>query len=480
MKGWVLFRVLGALLLVLGVVLTLGGCRVWDNPADPDGVNYQGYHTVESVDDVEAHTPTDGGSLVFQRFIISEARGAEAYHLQIASSVDFGNTLYDGNSHAANIMLTDAPLSLNTVYYWRGRAKQGGQWGKWTDGWKFTMTTISGLNPADGSSTTDTTPTFRWNAVLGAAGYELRIADSPAGLNSAPLISETDPSHTPASALTNLQTHYWQVRAKDGDGQFGFWSNVHNLEVEWGAVSGLNPADGSTTEDTTPTLSWDAVPGAAGYEVRIADSLAGLNSAPSASETDPSHTPASALTNLQTHYWQVRAKDGDGQSGAWSGVASIQVVVYSIGDTGPAGGIVFYDKGSYSDGWRYLEAAPSDQGDVGWGEYGTTVGGTSTAIGSGKSNTEKIVNKLGSGNYAARLCYDFELGGYDDWFLPSKDELNELYKQKDTVGGFASYSYWSSSEFSSSDAWGQYFSDGSQYGSGGKYGGGYVRAVRAF
>ena len=77
-------------------------------------------------------------------------------------------------------------------------------------------------------------------------------------------------------------------------------------------IGGLNPADGSTTTDTTPTLSWTGVPGAANYEVRIADSPAGLNSAPSAGETGPSHTPTSALTNLQTHYWQVRAKDGDG------------------------------------------------------------------------------------------------------------------------------------------------------------------------
>ncbi len=107
---------------------------------------------------------------------------------------------------------------------------------------------------------------------------------------------------------------------------------------------------------------------------------------------------------------------------------------------------------SYSDGWRYLEAAPSNQGEVEWGSVGTSVGGTDTAIGSGKSNTEKIVTQLGSGNYAAQLCSDLELGGYDDCFLPSKDELNELYKQKDTVGGFASYDYWSSSEISSTTA----------------------------
>ena len=101
-------------------------------------------------------------------------------------------------------------------------------------------------------------------------------------------------------------------------------------------------------------------------------------------------------------------------------VVAIQIAP-SIGDTGPAGGIVFYDKGSYSDGWRYLEAAPSGYESYGkWGGYGTSVDGTSKGIGTGKANTEAIVKKLGSGDYAAKFCYDLELGGYDDWFLPSQ------------------------------------------------------------
>jgi hypothetical protein len=74
------------------------------------------------------------------------------------------------------------------------------------------------------------------------------------------------------------------------------------------------------------------------------------------------------------------------------------------------------------------------------------------------------------------------MDGYDDWFLPSKDELNLMYqnlKQKG-LGEFSSSWYWSSSEDGNYGAWNQHFSDGSQ---------GYitkdntslsVRAVRAF
>ena len=255
---------------------------------------------------------------------------------------------------------------------------------------------------------------------------------------------------------------------------------VFDLKVLSIAVSGLSPTDGATTTDTTPAFSWNAVPGAAGYEVQIAASEAGLANAQAVEVSGTSYTPSTALANKQTHYWRVRAKDGDEQYGTWSAVASILIAWYAVGDTGPAGGIVFYDKGSYSDGWRFLEAAKSNQAtSAEWGGYGTSVGETSTGIGSGKANTEKIVQALGDGNYAAKICDDLVLGGQDDWFLPSKDELNELYKQKSTVGGFTSSTYWSSSEASSGKAWGQDFYNGSQYDTTKDYGR-RVRAVRAF
>lgn len=203
--------------------------------------------------------------------------------------------------------------------------------------------------------------------------------------------------------------------------------------------------------------------------------------------TASEYTYPTELTAGGELYWRVRAVDDGATYGAWSAVFGFDVTmrVYEIGETGPAGGIVFYDKGSYSDGWRYLEAAPSDidvSGDYThvWGGYGTSVGGTGTA------NTQAIVAAYGTsdpynhtGNYAARLCDLYSYGGYDDWFLPSKDELNQMYVQKGGIGGFASDYYLSSSEYSSSSAWDQSFGYGSQ-GNYSKLGSRRVRAVRAF
>jgi hypothetical protein len=162
---------------------------------------------------------------------------------------------------------------------------------------------------------------------------------------------------------------------------------------------------------------------------------------------------------------------------------------YPIGGTGPAGGHIFYDKGSYSNGWRYLEAAPaSTEWTMGkeWGSYTTLIGGTETGIGTGQSNTTIIVNWLNnnSDDTLGDVTYktDLTVGGYSDWFLPSKDELNLMYENLKVsgVGGFADYYYWSSSEFSAYYVWYQYFLYGFQYDDYYKYGTLQVRAVRAF
>ena len=160
---------------------------------------------------------------------------------------------------------------------------------------------------------------------------------------------------------------------------------------------------------------------------------------------------------------------------------------------GPAGGYVFYDKGSYSDGWRYLEAAPEDtEWEAAWGAHESTIGGTSTEIGTGKTNTQIIVawlNDHGESGKAAQLCDGLNYGGYNDWFLPSKDELDMMYQelQGNGVGGFAddvnydySNAYWSSSEADIDYAWVQTFHDGLQYHYYYKGSARYVRAVRAF
>ena len=169
---------------------------------------------------------------------------------------------------------------------------------------------------------------------------------------------------------------------------------------------------------------------------------------------------------------------------AFTGCYTPPPTTYSLRDIGPAGGLIFYDKGSVSDGWRYLEAAPSDQStSAEWGCYGTLISGADgTAVGTGEQNTIDIETGCTISGTAADICANLSLGGYSDWFLPSRDELNLMYVNLKLfgVGGFVDYYLgWSSSEGNANFAWYQGFYFGDQYYQY-KYATGRVRAVRAF
>ena len=82
-------------------------------------------------------------------------------------------------------------------------------------------------------------------------------------------------------------------------------------------------------------------------------------------------------------------------------------------------------------------------------------------------------------NDAKKICKEHRGGGYSDWHLPSKDELNKLFLKKNKIGGFSNNYYWSSTELNNYNAWGQNFYNGYQ-GYGLKNGVDSVRAVRAF
>tara|TARA_B110000211_G_C14021837_1_gene528037 strand:- start:85 stop:1443 length:1359 start_codon:yes stop_codon:yes gene_type:complete len=149
----------------------------------------------------------------------------------------------------------------------------------------------------------------------------------------------------------------------------------------------------------------------------------------------------------------------------------------SIGDS-YRGGIVFYLD---SAGQHGLIAAPYDQSiESEWGCYGYSFGGanwdpstgtgeidaTSTDIGSGYQNTLNIVHAncspLTSGyTLASNICSDLKIEGYSDWFLPSRDELIEMFKNigptnvlgLGNIGGISPDAYWSSSQFDHLQAW---------------------------
>ena len=141
-------------------------------------------------------------------------------------------------------------------------------------------------------------------------------------------------------------------------------------------------------------------------------------------------------------------------------------IIFSIDITGKHGLIAAISDQSVTDPW--------------WNGSFMATGATSTANGS--ANTTAIINVEGnSGNYAARNCRNYRGGGFSDWFLPSKDQLNILYGQKAVIGNFTTQIYWSSTEYDLGDAWVQDFETGEQHLDNTSDGANvHTRAVRAF
>ena len=162
----------------------------------------------------------------------------------------------------------------------------------------------------------------------------------------------------------------------------------------------------------------------------------------------------------------------------------------NVGEEDPGGGIIFYRPGTSftmtdtGEHCYYLEAAPADQGQLPWSpDCPDGIGADGTAIGAGRKNTAMIIAACPgntAANNAAKACAAYSNNGKTDWFLPSQNEIIELYKESTTVGGFITDFYWTSLQGSGGDAY--------LYGFNGR--GGiwetrnqphfYVRAIRSF
>jgi hypothetical protein len=164
-------------------------------------------------------------------------------------------------------------------------------------------------------------------------------------------------------------------------------------------------------------------------------------------------------------------------------------VALTIGSAYQGGKVAYIDKvgdpGYVAGQTHGLIAATADQKSSGvqWykGSY-TATGATGTALGTGLSNTDLIISVQGapSSSYAASVARAYHSGGYTDWYLPSKDELNQLYLHQKAIGNFGPHHYWSSSESHASTAWAKAFDISSPAYAYDKNGASDVRAVRSF
>ena len=211
-------------------------------------------------------------------------------------------------------------LTSGSTYYYKVRALDAnGTAGPWSDvvavtcRLGLTAPSVTGGNDSQGR------PTLKWNAVNGAAKYEVYRARSQNG-NYSKYSTQTSTGYTNSTYLTSGSTYYYKVRALDANGTAGPWSDVVAVTCRLGltapSVTGGNDSQGR------PTLTWKAVTGAAKYEVYRARSMNG-DYIKYSTQTSTGYTNSAYLTSGSMYYYKVRALDANGTAGAWSSIVSV-------------------------------------------------------------------------------------------------------------------------------------------------------------
>ncbi|TVR01305.1 MAG: hypothetical protein EA403_10355, partial [Spirochaetaceae bacterium] len=199
--------------------------------------------------------------------------------------------------------------------------------------------------------------------------------------------------------------------------------------------------------------------------------------------------------NIQLRFveWNTQP-DGGGTSHAAGSTLTMpanNVTLYAIWDVmggiGPGGGLVFYDRGEVIDGWRYLEMSQTEWNTIRWGPNSLVGSPTGTGIGDGRLNTMLVaawLDSLSLVDRAAQVARDLVEGGtFDDWFLPSTDELMNVHSvlHLEGLGSLNSSTYWTSTEVNAWNAATVNMSTGSSGNSDKTFvSPRYARAVRAF
>jgi hypothetical protein len=318
--------------------------------------------------------------------------------------------------------------------------------------------------------------------------------------------TETDPSGGTNYSITGTQemlsVPYAMYAAKSGDattmGAIGGSSTANGGTITSGVLS-LAPADetnagivntGAQTfagnKTLTGTLGVGTNTPAASAVLDASSTTQGfLPPRMSTTQRNTISSPVSGLMIWNTDDIELQVYNGS----LWVNMIGNTNQTLAIGQNYQGGKVAYIlvsgDPGYDANRPHGLIAATSDQSTgIRWynGNY-TLIGTTGTAIGTGLSNTNTIIAIQGNVaiSYAAGLAKAHNGGGYTDWYLPSKDELNKLFLNRAAIGGFTNFNYWSSTENENDNgrAWGQYFFNGFQnyFVKNNTY---HVRAVRAF
>jgi len=271
-------------------------------------------------------SPANGATGVVTTPLLNwnDVANATSYEVQVSLVSSFA--LVARSATVATSQWTVSPaLSVNTLYYWRVRAKNTcGTFGSWSAVRSFrTCSTPSAptlVSPANYANFVSTSPLLNWNDVSGATSYEVQVSLSSTFGTVARSATVATSQWTVSPALSTNTVYYWRVRAKNVCGTVGPWSVVWNFKTcsTPSAPTLVSPANGATGVSLSPLLDWNNVAGATAYQVQVSLSSTFATIARSATVTTSQWTVSPALSTNTIYYWRVRANNACGTVGPWS------------------------------------------------------------------------------------------------------------------------------------------------------------------
>ena len=248
--------------------------------------------------------------------------GAAKYEVYRARSKDGDYIKYStvtGTSYTNTSYIEDG----NTYYYKVRALDASGTAGAWSSivsvTYRAASTGTLSAPAVTGGNDAQGRPTLKWKAVSGAAKYEVYRARSRSG-EYIKYSTVTGTSYTNTSYIEDGNTYYYKVRALDANSTAGAWSSI--VAVTYKQTLSAPTVTGGNDSQGRPTLKWNAVTGAAKYEVYRARSLNG-DYIKYSTVTGTSYTNISYIENGNTYYYKVRALDANGTAGAWSSIVSV-------------------------------------------------------------------------------------------------------------------------------------------------------------
>lgn len=387
------------------------------------GTGWKAVLSTTGVTNIEMTTATGGGNITDDGGIPITERGI-CWAETINPTVD-NNRIKDSGSGTGSYSVLMTGLSAGTFYYVRAYATNGAIT---VYGPQVSFTT----KPAAPSISSAAAVPYEagsgklalsWTSANGPSTYYdvyYSTTNTPPGSPNGP--TDLTAASCILTGLTNYTDYYVWIQAKNSSG-------TSALSASGTAMVGIKVT--SFTLDKTPKAFLTGAIEAITVTVEpstATNPVINWTSSNNARATVSGGviTPGSTAGNVTI---TAAAADGFGPSVNFTAQNHANGTIGTSLSPGPAGGTVFYDKGSYSGGWRYLEVDASLRGyGLAW-HNGTNLditGANNSGIGTGKENTDAIIAAQGEGAYMAMDCRGFIKNGYSDWYMPSRDEVTEI------------------------------------------------------